>query len=488
MNVESLQDKATYKSKQQNVEGQVTVGYGFSASGSFSKSNINANYASVNEQSGVFAGDDGYQIKVDKNTDLKGALITSTQKAEDLGKNRLETGTLTSSDIHNISEYDAKSIGISGSATVKGGWDGKAQDKEGRPQNAVNKSIGFGLDSAKDKSTTHSGINTQNIIIKDEQVQQQLTGKTAEQTKQDILTQVTTDNAREHSGALANNFDKDKVQKEINTQVEVTKRFDQNRQEVKAEINKKIDQAKSENQSILDKQKNKVALTTEEQEQLSAYDKKVENYQQLGVLLDVVASGLSAPTNSGLGIATSSLSPVASYEIGQYFKAKATEGSSAHILAHTVLGAAVAAAGGNDALTAGLTTGGAEAAAPVLSNFLYGKKASDLTAEEKSTISAITGLVATGIGGAASGDISTAVQSGQGAQNAVENNDQYNFINVNPQTVQNIESIIQDGQKKGRLMHRFSKPFQKKLEVEISTGKHIRKVLFTDLWLLDQLA
>lgn len=140
------------------------------------------------------------------------------------------------------------------------------------------------------------------------------------------------------------------------------------------------------------------------------------------MLLDVVASGLSSPTNSGLGVAASSLSPVASYEIGQYFKEKGTEGSSAHILAHTLLGAAVAAAGGNDALTAGLAAGGAEAAAPVLSNYLYGKKASDLTAEEKSTISAITGLVATGIGGVASGDIATAVQSGQGAQNAVENN------------------------------------------------------------------
>lgn len=139
-------------------------------------------------------------------------------------------------------------------------------------------------------------------------------------------------------------------------------------------------------------------------------------------ILDVVTSGLASPTNSSLGVAASSLSPVASYEIGQYFKEKGTEGSSAHILAHTVLGAAVAAAGGNDALTAGLVAGGAEAAAPVLSNFLYGKKASDLTAEEKSTISAITGLVATGVGGAASGDIATAVQSGQGAQNAVENN------------------------------------------------------------------
>ncbi|WP_227518236.1 VENN motif pre-toxin domain-containing protein, partial [Acinetobacter baumannii] len=91
------------------------------------------------------------------------------------------------------------------------------------------------------------------------------------------------------------------------------------------------------------------------------------------------------------------------------------------ILAHTVLGAAVAAASGNDALTAGLSAGGAEAAAPILSSFLYGKDAKDLTADQKSTISSIVGLAGSAVG-ATTGDISSTVQSGQVAQNAVENN------------------------------------------------------------------
>ena len=64
------------------------------------------------------------------------------------------------------------------------------------------------MDSEKDSSITHSGINTKNISIVDAAAQQALTGKSAEQTKSDILTTVTTDTAREHSGALANNFDK----------------------------------------------------------------------------------------------------------------------------------------------------------------------------------------------------------------------------------------------------------------------------------------
>lgn len=81
----------------------------------------------------------------------------------------------------------------------------------------------------------------------------------------------------------------------------------------------------------------------------------------------------------------------------------------------------IAAAGGNDALSAGLAAGGAEAAAPVLSHYLYGKDAKNLTTDEKSTISAITGLAASGIG-ASTGDIGSTVQAGQAAQNAVEEN------------------------------------------------------------------
>ncbi|WP_416384700.1 hemagglutinin repeat-containing protein, partial [Snodgrassella sp. B3088] len=50
LNIESLQDTAKYNSKQQNISGQVTVGYGASASASFSKSKIKADYAAVTEQ------------------------------------------------------------------------------------------------------------------------------------------------------------------------------------------------------------------------------------------------------------------------------------------------------------------------------------------------------------------------------------------------------------------------------------------------------
>ncbi|MGN6876955.1 hypothetical protein ACTHUR_20880, partial [Neisseria sp. P0021.S007] len=49
-----------------------TVGYGASASGDYSQSKINAEHRSVSEQSGLFAGDDGFDVQVGGHTRLTG--------------------------------------------------------------------------------------------------------------------------------------------------------------------------------------------------------------------------------------------------------------------------------------------------------------------------------------------------------------------------------------------------------------------------------
>ena len=64
-----------------------------------SKRNIKSNYASVNQQAGIFAGDGGFQVNVAGNADLKGAVIASTDKAAQLNKNELTTQTLTNSNL-----------------------------------------------------------------------------------------------------------------------------------------------------------------------------------------------------------------------------------------------------------------------------------------------------------------------------------------------------------------------------------------------------
>ncbi|WP_201782460.1 hemagglutinin repeat-containing protein, partial [Amantichitinum ursilacus] len=101
LNIESLQDTHKYGSKDQQVSGSVTVGYGFSASANASQQKMNSDYASVTEQSGIKAGDGGFQVNVKGNTDLKGGVIESSQAAIDSKANSFTTGTLTYSDIEN---------------------------------------------------------------------------------------------------------------------------------------------------------------------------------------------------------------------------------------------------------------------------------------------------------------------------------------------------------------------------------------------------
>ena len=211
LNIESLQDTATYKGKQMNVSGSVTVGYGASVGGSFNKSNIHADHASVNEQAGIYAGDEGYDINVN-HTDLKGGLITSTQKAEDEGKNRFSTGTITHSDIENYSNHNAKGFGVGGGVTIGGGNAPKEiggvelqkigqnnADGSGKVETGGIAGIGsqgnwgvakglisglFGQVSDKDNEhgVTTSSINTKNLIIRDKEAQEQLTGKSINET------------------------------------------------------------------------------------------------------------------------------------------------------------------------------------------------------------------------------------------------------------------------------------------------------------------
>ncbi|HFS8437429.1 TPA: hemagglutinin repeat-containing protein [Neisseria meningitidis] len=245
LHIESVQDTETYQSKQQNGNVQVTVGYGFSASGSYRQSKVKADHASVTGQSGIYAGEDGYQIKVRDNTDLKGGIITSSQSAEDKGKNLFQTATLTASDIQNHSRYEGRSFGIGGSFDLNGGWDGTVTDKQGRPTDRISPAAGYGSDGDSKNSTTRSGVNTRNIHITDEAGQLARTGRTAKETEARIYTGIDTETADQHSGHLKNSFDKDAVAKEINLQREVTKEFGRNAAQAVAAVADKLGNTQS---------------------------------------------------------------------------------------------------------------------------------------------------------------------------------------------------------------------------------------------------
>ena len=252
-NIESLQDTADYRSRQQNINAQVTVGYGASASGDYSQSKINAEHRSVSEQSGLFAGDDGFDVQVGGHTRLTGGIITSGQSAEDEGKNRFQTATLTHSDIQNYSRYEGESFGLGANVAVSGKTLG--QSAQNKPQdkhltsvadkNGASSSVGYGSDGDSKNSTTRSGINTRNIHITDKAGQLARTGRTAEETEARIHTGIDTETADQHSGRLKNSFDKDAVAKEINLQREVTQEFGKNAAQTTAAVSDKLGNTQS---------------------------------------------------------------------------------------------------------------------------------------------------------------------------------------------------------------------------------------------------
>ncbi|WP_293931452.1 hemagglutinin repeat-containing protein, partial [Iodobacter sp.] len=212
----SRQDTSQFDSKQSSVSASVTVGVGVSGSASISQDKMKSDYAAVTEQSGLFAGKDGFEIKVKKNTDLNGAVIAS--KSDD---NTLSTGTLTQKDINNHAEYSASSIGIGGGfslgGTEKKPEDGKAPSSD-KPASSGWKMTDAGSSgvtatmpvalSAGDNgtSTTKSAIATAKITITDEAKQKELTGKTAAASIASLSRD--TDGAQQQ---LANDFKPEKI-------------------------------------------------------------------------------------------------------------------------------------------------------------------------------------------------------------------------------------------------------------------------------------
>ncbi|MGK5004087.1 hemagglutinin repeat-containing protein [Janthinobacterium sp. LB2P70] len=210
LNLESLQDLAKFDSKSQSISASGTVGIGASFSGSYSQSNMHNDYASVQAQSGIKAGNGGFQIKVGGNTDLKGAVISATEAGE--LNSSLTTATLTHSDIANHAISKGSSVGVSGGFSVAG----KETEENKNLTNVGGKGgTTAGLPaivalSENASSTTRSGISGGTLVITDEAAQRAATGKGADEAIAGVNRNVTT--GVDSSGKIGNNFDKTKLQ------------------------------------------------------------------------------------------------------------------------------------------------------------------------------------------------------------------------------------------------------------------------------------
>ena len=128
LRIESLQDTKSYKSRS-NVKGGALESDVFKDSTDHKKLGkpylsaetargyTDSDYASVKEQAGIYAGQEGYDISVKDNTHLKGAVIDSKGSVD---KSTLRTGTLSWEDIENKADYTSGGSGISYTAKLGG--------------------------------------------------------------------------------------------------------------------------------------------------------------------------------------------------------------------------------------------------------------------------------------------------------------------------------------------------------------------------------
>ncbi|WP_353193401.1 hemagglutinin repeat-containing protein [Pandoraea pnomenusa] len=426
LNIESLQDTSVYKSKDQSISGSVTVGFG-GASGSINVSHqqINSDFASVTEQSGIKAGDGGFDVTVKGNTDLTGAVIASTDKAADENRNRLITGSLTTRDIENHAEYDAFGISLGGGISTGGGDNAKVgTDQKGDAQTGANATPGSDLpktgpvsirppvavaasDSAT--STTRSGISAGVIQITNEASQREKTGKSAEETIAAVNRDVSSD--RDGSSALTNKFDKEQIE----TSFEIMQTL---QREVGTFVNnraKEADELKKARDNETDP-----AKRAELDAQLADAQKwgPGGNYRRIATAITAAVGG-----NVTAGMGDMVIRGGVNYlqSLGaEKVKAIADEldSDTARAALHGIVGCAGAAASGGNC---GAGAMGASASV-VLNNLLQkagAKSANEMSAEEKEARTNLVASVVAGIAAATGTEVTTATT---GAKIEIENN------------------------------------------------------------------
>ncbi|WP_024912763.1 hemagglutinin repeat-containing protein [Chania multitudinisentens] len=420
LTLSSQQDSDRYDAKQTSVSGGVSVPIGSAGGGvqfSTSRDKLHSNYDSVQEQTGIYAGQGGFDITVGNHTQLDGAVIGSTATAD---KNRLDTGTLGFSDIENKAEFKTEHQG--GSFSTSGSILGNVLS------NSNNLSLAGANSSDQAEGTTQAAVSEGTLIIRDKDSQQQDIA--------DLSRDV--ENA---NGSIAPIFDKEKEQNRLK-QAQLIGEIGGQAIDIirtQGDING-LNAAREahlnaggkplpENATVADKEA--YAAMLRETPEYQAAMKQYGTGSDLQKAAQAVTAALQGLAGGNMAAAIAGgLSPYAAEQIKKY----TGDNDTANVLAHAVWGAIAAEMSGNSAAAGAAGAAGGELAARYLAGQLYGadtdEKIAKLSEEQKQNISALSTLVA-GLAGGVIGDSSAnALVGAQAGKNAVENN----FLSVQEKT------------------------------------------------------
>ena len=403
----SQQNNSDYDSKQTSVAAGGSFTFGtMSGSGyiNASQDKMKSRFDSVAEQTGLYAGDGGFDITVGHHTQLDGAVIASTATAD---KNSLDTGTLGFSDIHNEADFKTSHSGIS----LSGG--GSFGDKfQGNLPGGMISAAG---NKGHKEGTTQAALAEGSLTIRDKANQKQDVADLSRDT--------------EHANdSISPIFDKEKEQNRLNavgmisdigSQVADIARTQGDLNGLKAAKDKYGDIPANATEKDRQDYLAKLRATPEYKETQEKYGTGSD--LQRGIQAATAALQGLAGGNIGGALAGAS-APELAYIIGH--RAGINDDTAAKAIAHAILGGVTAALQGNSAAAGAVGAASGELIATAIAKQLYSvTDPSTLTEDQRQTVSTLASVSAGIAGGIAGGNTAGAAAGASAGKNSVENNE-----------------------------------------------------------------
>ncbi|HGC6305261.1 TPA: contact-dependent inhibition effector tRNA nuclease [Escherichia coli] len=445
LTISSLQDSDRYDSRQNSVAAGGSFTFGsMSGSGyaSISQDKIKSNYDSVREQSGIYAGKDGFDVTVGNHTQLNGAVIASTATDD---KNSLSTGTLGWSDIHNQADYKASHTGISLSGGS--GMSASQMVASNAIAGAANALTGMSGSSGHAEGTTSSAISGRNLIIRDKESQ-----------KQDIAG--LSRDPENANGSIAPIFDREKEQKRLQEAQVIS--------QISGQMSN-IVMTYGETEAMKAARAKYPGLSDAQLRETPEYREVMKGYgtgsmpQMVVQAITGVLGGLNAG-NPGQALA-GGLNPA----VAQLIKQATGDNREANLMAHAVWGALAAQLGGNNAASGAAGAFSGELAARYIIDNYYGGRTDNLSEQERQQISMLA-TIASGIAGGLVGNSTASAGTGaQAGRNSVENN----YLSVSEKTELEIAKQTLKNSKDPAEREKAQQKYDALLEKDISSDKAV---------------